>query len=242
MIGKYFKVFLLALTLSVIAIVPTVFAEENSNTDSDGTTADSTSPTPKLRRGLPLTEKRIEKRIQNAREKNLEIRENIKERASASAEKRKERLSEARLKVCEARQKNISNRIKNMQTRAQNIHKAHEKVYALVDKFYTEKLVPNGYTLSNYEDLKAEVAANKANVTTLLESAKTTGEEFDCESEDPKGQADAFHEDMKALVEANKTYKDSIHDFVKAVRDLAKTVKVDKISGTPTPAETGGEE
>jgi len=236
-IGKYFKVFLLALALSVIAIVPTVFAEEDSNTDSDETTADSTSPTPKFVRPLLLKD-----RIQNAREKNKEINENIKERASASAEKRKERLSEARLKVCEARQKNISNRIKNMQTRAQNIHKAHERVYALVDKFYTGKLVPNGYTLSNYEDLKAEVAANKANVTALLESAKTTGGEFDCESEDPKGQADAFHEDMKALVEANKTYKDSIHDFVKAVRDFAKTVKTDKISGTPTPAEAGGEE
>jgi N-methylhydantoinase B/oxoprolinase/acetone carboxylase alpha subunit len=125
-----------------------------------------------------------------------------------------------------------------MQKRAKVIHQGHEKIYQRVDEFYANKLVPNGYVLSNYADLKAEVAANKENVALLLEAAQTSGKDFDCESDDPKGQVDAFQEDMKALIDANKKYKDSIYAFVRAVRDLAKTAKLDKISLTPSQSPT----
>lgn len=224
---------LLISALTLVLVVVPAFAQETSttNTTTDETTATTASPTPKLGRGLPL----IEKRIQNAKERNQEIRGNMKERASAAAERRQEKLSQARLKVCEGRSRAIGNRLKVMHKRATLIHKGHEKTYAKVDEFYNNRLVPNGYSLSNYADLKAEIAANKANVQTLLEAAKETGTDFDCSSEDPKGQVDAFKEDMKALIEANKIYKESIHTFVKAVRDLAKTAKLDKISPSPAP-------
>ncbi|MEK9175953.1 MAG: hypothetical protein AAB520_00760, partial [Patescibacteria group bacterium] len=66
--------------------------------------------------------------------------------------------------------------------------------------------------------------------------------EFDCSSDDPKGQVDAFHEDMKALIEANKAYKESIHAFVKAVRDLAKTARLEKLSPSVSPTAAAEEE
>lgn len=225
---KHTKLISILISILVISfIVVPAFAQE--------TPATTLTPTPKLFRPEAVKE-----RIQSAHQKNLEIRENLKNRASDAAAKRKEKLSEARLKVCKARAQAIGNRLKAMYKRATVIHKGHEKIYARVDKFYNEKLVPNGYTLSNYADLKAEIEANKANVQTLLEAAKKTSTDFDCSLEDPKGQLDAFHEDMKALIEANKTYKESIHTFVKAVRDLAKTAKLDKLSPGPSssPAPT----
>lgn len=157
-------------------------------------------------------------------------------RASEAAQKRHEKLSDVRLRLCEARQKGIAQRIKYMLNRGKIIHTGHQKIYQRVDEFYNNKLVPKGYTLSNYDDLKAEIEANKANVQTLLDAAKASGEAFDCSSDDPKGQAQAFHDDIKALIEANKEYKQSIHEFVKAVRDLAKTARLDKLSVTPSPS------
>lgn len=236
---KSSKIFLLITIIFVALLAPSVFAQEPTNTTS--TTSDETSseisPTPRS-----LRPQAIKKRIQNAQERNQEIRDNIKERASKAAERRQEKLSQARLKVCKARAKAIGNRLKAMHKRATLIHKGHEKTYAKVDEFYNKRLVPNGYSLSNYADLKAEIEANKANVQTLLEAATKTGTDFDCSSEDPKGQVDAFKEDMKALIDANKTYKESIHTFVKAVRDLAKTAKLDKLSTTPIPTEEGAGE
>ncbi len=239
---KSAKIFLLVTAMSVAFLVPTVFAQEDSNTNSENnTTSTEVSPTPTISTPNRAKEKEgFKLRMTKVKEKNQEIRDNMKERASASAEKRQERLNEARLKICEARQKNITNRIKFMQQRAVNIHKAHERAYNLTNKFYTEKLVPNGYSLSNYADLIAEIEANRANVVTLLESTKTTGGEFDCSSDDPKGQADAFREDMKALIDANQAYKISIKNFIQAVRDLAETARLEKISGTPTPVVTEG--
>lgn len=256
---KYLRTPLLLLILFVVFFAPSIFAKDNSvksnraedreariqQASAEAELVDevededeSLTPTPKKE----IKPRLIKERIQKAKEKNQEIRENMKERASASAEKRAEKLSEARLKVCKARSKAIENRLKAMHKRASLIHKGHEKTYAKVDEFYNNRLVSNGYTLSNYADLKAEIAANKANVQALLDAATDTGTDFDCSSEDPKGQVEAFREDMKALIEANKTYKESIHVFVKAVRDLAKTAKLEKLSVTPTPIEEGAGE
>lgn len=217
--------FLISILILALVAIP-VFAEESSDTTNSTT---SVSPTPKR-----VKPQLVKERIQTAHQKNLEIKENLKNRASEAAQKRKEKLSEARLKLCKARANAIGNRLKAMHQRATVIHKGHEKIYARVDEFYNNKLVPNGYVLSNYADLKAEIEANKTNVQTLLDAAKTSGTDFSCDSEDPKGQVDAFHEDMNALIEANKTYKESIHTFVKAVRDLAKTAKAEKVSPSPT--------
>jgi len=238
---KYLKLVLLLTFSFIIAVVVfPVFAQEDTSSTTTTNTLDETSveasPTPRS-----LRPQAIRKRVQDARERNQEIRDNMKERASKAAERRAEKLSQARLKVCEGRSRAIGNRLKAMQKRATLIHKGHEKTYVKVDEFYNNRLVPNGYKLSNYEDLKAEIAANKANVQALLEAAAKTGTDFDCSSEDPKGQLDAFKEDMKALIDANKTYKESIHAFVKAVRDLAKTAKLEKLSVTPTPEEGAGE-
>ncbi len=229
---KIFKNLLLTLAIILLAGVfytTNSFANEDGQSDVTPEITQSADTTPTIKRFRPENAK---ERIQNAKEKNQELKEKRDARITEMKLKREEKLSEARLKICEAREKNIENRVEMMKKRAEVIHKGHEKIYQRVDQFYNNKLVPNGYILSNYAELKAEVAANKENVKTALETAKASREEFDCNSTDPKAQVDVFKEDMKELIEANKAYKESIHTFVKAVRDLAKTV---------TPVPTAGE-
>lgn len=217
------KKYILAVFLVSLVLVFPVFAQEEI----------TASPTPKR-----VKPELVKDRIKAAHQKNLEIRENLKMRASDAAQKRKEKLSEARLNICRGRANLIGNRIRTMINIGTNRHKRHENLVARVDAFYNNKLVPNGYTLSNYDDLKADIEANKANVLTLLDSAKAAGEQFNCESDDPKGQAETFKEDMKALIDAIKEYKASIKNYVTAVHGLAKEARLDKLSPSPSPVLT----
>lgn len=179
----------------------------------------------------------IKQRINDARQNQMKIRENIKNRASKSATKRIEKLSEARKKVCETRKSNIAKRLNSSQSTASKIHTGHFKIFQRVDNFYKNKLVPNGYTLENYDDLVLEVNTNKETVEALHTSMKENGANFDCDSDDPKGQVGAFREDLQNLVEANKNYKESIKAYVQAVLDLARKAKLDKESVSPTETE-----
>ncbi len=232
---KIFKTLLLGgLSLLLLGVFYTsnTFAQNEESDDVESEVTQGVTPT--IKRVKPIN---VKERIKEAREKNQELKDRKEARITEMAQKKEERLSEARLRICEAREKNIGNRVSMMKKRAEVIFKGHEKIYQRVDEFYNNKLVPKGYILSNYTDLEAEVAANKENVNIAMEAAKASGEEFDCSATDPKAQVDAFKDDMKELIEANKAYKESIHTFVKAVRDLAKTVTPIKVSPTPSEEE-----
>ena len=144
-----------------------------------------------------------------------------KAKASAAAVRRAEKLSEARLKICRGRTISLHNRAKNIVERGRKIHLRLENLTEAVDKFYQNRLVPQGLTLENHDELLADIDAKEAGVSSLLSEAKTTGEEFDCQSDDPKGQLEAFNADMKEVIEAFKAHKQSVRAFVKAVKDLA---------------------
>lgn len=161
------------------------------------------------------------KRLQNAGEKRMETRENAKNRASAAAEKRKEKLSEARLRVCKGRAKAIGNRVERILKRGEKMHGRSEKITEAVGAFYQNRLVPQGLTLSNHDELLADIEAKKASVLSLLETAKASGGVFDCESDDPQGQKETFRSDIKAVIDAFKAYRQSVRTFAKAVKDLA---------------------
>ncbi len=228
--GKFLRNILLVSSVILLAGVfytTNSFANEEEDADVASEATQSVNATPTIKN---FKAENVKERIQNAKEKNKDLKEKREARITEMKQKKEERLSEARLKVCEAKEKNIENRVEMMKKRAEVIHKGHEKIYQRVDEFYNNKLVQNGYILSNYADLKSEVVANKENVKTAFETAKASREEFDCNSADPKAQVDAFKDDMKELIEANKAYKESIHVFVKAVRDLAKTVTPVKVS------------
>jgi hypothetical protein len=230
---KNFKLFALVISLVLSsAVFAPVFAQAESGLGDEDIIKAIEEPSKSPNKNLDSAE--VRQKINKAKERNNEIREKMAERKSEVKEKNEEKLSDARKKMCEARADKIENRLKSMHSLAVTKHKGKEKRFERVDKFYNEKLVPNGHTLANYDELKAAIEASKANVVALHEAAKATGLEFSCDSEDPRGQVDAFREDMRELIEANKEYKESLKTFIMAVRDLAKTAKMEKVSGTPS--------
>ena len=165
-----------------------------------------------------------------------ETREVRQEKASEAAARRAEKLSEARLKLCKARAKSLENRSKSLLLRANGMRERTEKIVELVSKFYEEKLVPQGKTLSNYDALLSDIATKKANVASFIDQAKNDVSGFSCEGDDPKTILDTFHADMKEVIAAIKEYHAAVKTFVSAVRDLAKA----QPSVSPSPGAEEG--
>ncbi len=240
--GKYIKILsvILGVLLVVIAAVPAFSQETTDISTTDVSTSDENT----TNRQRPFSASQLRTRTQNAHDKAEELRANARERASDAAQRRAEKLSQARLRICEARAKGIAKRTQFMLTHGAKVNRGHLKIQDRVDEFYNNKLVPQGYVLDNYDELIAEMEANKENVLSLIEMAKENGSTFSCDSEDPKGQLDAFKEDMKEIIDANKLYRESVRNFVRSVLELAKEARADqqKDEEEATPTPTQGEE
>lgn len=168
----------------------------------------------------------------SAKDRSLSM---AREGKSATPGARKiQKLSDARVKLCKARAKNISNRVESLLLMGTARHKYLNSIVKKVDKFYLTKLEPEGNTLSNYDALKSDISDKQNNVSQALATAKEDGQNFSCDSEDPKTQADTFRKDVLNLIAANKEYKKSVKNFTTAVRDIAKSTNPVSLSPQPT--------
>jgi len=231
------------LFIFVLVLATSTYARE-SESENSSTSTSTLTPT-------KVKENQREKLLKSNLAKETELEDEVEEDTKVSvspgknkekreakisqiAERKENKLSESRLKICEVREKNIENRFKTLLTLGTNTHKDKEMIVERVDTFYTTKLVPAGYSLPNYAALKADIASKEAAVQSILDEAKTNGSSFSCDSNDPKAQADDFKTNIQSLIAANKAYKASVKTFVVAVRDLAKQAKSDKMVPSPS--------
>lgn len=182
------------------------FSYAQDSTDSSDTSTDSsTTVTTAPRREA------VKDRIQNVREKTQERIETVRENTKA-------RLDEARLKACEARETAISKRMEMLGRLSTNILTKFSNITDRVVEFYESKMVPEGKTLSNYDELIANINAKKEAVSNALSTAQ--GSTFSCDSDDPKGQLETFRDNMKSVKSALQEYRSSIKDLIVAIRSL----------------------
>lgn len=159
-------------------------------------------------------EKSREELKQQIEEKHAEIREKL---ASKSA-LRKERLEATKQRVCEQRKNGIVRRSTRLAERAERqLANFSSKVERLAD-FYNNKMVPDGKTVGNYDELVADIEGKKLAVQEAIDSAKTTATNFDCAGDDPKGQLGNYRTDMQNAITALKEYRTSIKNLIVAVR------------------------
>jgi hypothetical protein len=173
--------------------------------DSDSTTDSSSTITSAPRREA------VKNRIQN-------VRETTQERIETTRENTKARLDEARLKACEARESAINKRIEMLGRLSTNILTKFSNITDRVVEFYNNKMVTEGKTLSNYNELIANINTEKEAVANALSVAQ--GTTFSCDSDDPKGQLEAFRDNMKNVKAALQEYRSSIKDLIVAVKSL----------------------
>lgn len=150
---------------------------------------------------------------QNARAQDA--RQNAQERRDAA----QTRLEDAKLKACQHREKAINNIFARISDRGQKQLDLFTTISERTEQFYTDK----GKTLSNYDELVAEVATKKAAAQTAVDTVKSSSVSFTCDGEDPKGVAQIFKANLKIEIAALNAYKTAVKNLIVGVKSVQGT-------------------
>ena len=126
---------------------------------------------------------------------------------------KQERLEANKLRVCEQREAKIKAIMTRSITRAEKQLALFDKIAERVKGFYVDK----GRTVANYDELVAAVDAAKAAAEANLETLKNL-EAFDCDAEDPKGNAEAFKLALKSINSDLKDYRAAVNNLIVGVK------------------------
>ncbi len=137
-------------------------------------------------------------------------------------QKNREKLSEAKKKICLARHSVIRARSLGVVARARGLNARVETYVAAAKGFYTEKLLPAGKVVENYDQLVAAVDSAKTQVQADLTSAQEAAKAFDCKGEDPKGKLTTFKTETREFMDSLKSYKAAVKELLQAIRTAAK--------------------
>ena len=171
-------------------------------------------------------------------EKVAEYNTKKEESLDSALAMKKQKLSEARLRICETKAQRINLRFSNMQKLGLKLHQDRVNLVQRVDEYYNNVLVPGGNKLNNYETLKLEMSTKEANLQAALVKVQESGGTFSCDSEDPKANADAFKVNVQAMITAHQEYKAATKNFIVSVKELSKQVRASKLSTSPVLSET----
>lgn len=197
----------LLLTLLLVAQPSVVFSQSDSSTVNSSAREEARAK----------VKEKIEARLKE-----------VKAKQASRAALKKEKLEAVKLKNCERKQDAIVRRSTRLSERAQRQLTNFEQKANRVEDFYNNRLVPKGITLDNYDELLVDIEARKQAVNEATTSAKTAAENFDCTTDDPKGQLANYRIDMQNAVSALKNYRTAIKNLIVAVRTAAaKTTATD---------------
>lgn len=155
----------------------------------------------------------------SAQERIAQTREDTQQKVTEQRETAKMRLDSAKLRACQNREKTITNIMSRMGDRGQRQVDLFAKIADRTQQFYTDK----GLSVSNYDELVADVAAKKAAAQTAVDALKSATVEFKCDGDNPKAVADSFKQALKDQNEALKAYKTSVKNLIVGVKSSKST-------------------
>lgn len=127
-----------------------------------------------------------------------------------------------KIKVCQTHERNIKNRADHLQNLVNKMFANFDKVAIRIENYYTQKLVPQGKTLSSYDSLVADIATKKKVVNADMNKAKADIAGFSCTtSTNPKTDLTTYRIDMQTVKKDLQNYRTSIKNLIVAVRGLA---------------------
>lgn len=138
-----------------------------------------------------------------------------------------------KLRACQARENAIKTRISHLSLLATTMESKFDKIAQRVEDYYTNKVVPSGKTVSNFNNLVADTTTKKVAVDAAIKLAQTDVDNFTCTSTNPKANLVQFRTDMQNVKTALKSYRTSIKNLIVAVRSV--TGQENKVTKTPTP-------
>jgi hypothetical protein len=129
----------------------------------------------------------------------------------------------------------------NLNRMATNMLSVFNSIAQRVISFYTNRVVPTGKTVPNYDTLLADAQTKSGAVQTALNKAQGDASNFNCQNANPKADITLFRQDMQAVKTALKNYRTSIRNLIVAVRGAAVKAEASASPSTslsPTPTAT----
>lgn len=142
------------------------------------------------------------------------------------------RASEFTQNACEVHRKVINLRQKNIIAHAERTQNRLGNLTNAVIKYYTEKLIPQGKIVANYNSLVSDVTAKHALLTEALDKIKADTQGLTCEKNQAKTQFTTFRTDMQTLLKTFKDYRLSVLRLMQAVKKTAGTTEAGEASGS----------
>ena len=188
---------------------------------------------------------RVEEKLEEARQKQEAMKERIEQirveqasksaelqlRLAANQERIREKLAGVKLEACQQRQQRIADHTEKITERSTNLLNKMESIATKAETFKDAK----GISTPDLTELKSEMDTSKEAVDAALEAAATSSEEFDCESDGPKAQLQQFVEAMDVVRESLKGYRDTIHDYIRAIRQANGQSRDGEASSSASP-------
>ena len=131
------------------------------------------------------------------------------------------RLTEDRLRSCQVKEKSIKNRADGLARMANTMLEKFDSIINRVKEFYTNKVLPRGGSVANYNALLADIEAKKVLVQDALNKAQADADSFTCNGDDPKGTLSQYRVNMQAVKTALKNYRTSIKNLIVAIHSQA---------------------
>lgn len=135
------------------------------------------------------------------------------------------RLQGAKLRACQAREDGIKNRSTHLVDLVKNIEDKFDSIAKKVEDYYTNKVVPSGKTITNYDTLVSDIIIKKTAVDASLTKAQNSLSALSCTSDNPKDTIMKFKDDMQAVKQALKDYRTSIKNLIVAIHSVIGTTE-----------------
>lgn len=142
--------------------------------------------------------------------------------ANENKNQESKKLNQEKLKACKGKEKNIQNRNRNSLQAGRTLLLKFNNIAERVETFYENKILASGNTVSNYDDLLADVLAKKSIAEAALEKAESTGQSFNCQGDDPKETLAEFRANILELKLDLKDYKTAVKNLIVAVHSASK--------------------
>jgi hypothetical protein len=158
-----------------------------------------------------------QERASQVRQDNKDDKETDKLRGKSLAAEKKAavvaRLDAKKLEMCSKKQDKITSSMQRVSAQGLNQLDVFKKIADRTIAFYKSK----GRTVTNYDQLVADVNAKYKAAKTAVDSISTTST-FDCSSDNPKEALSIFRDNHKQKTAALKEYKTSIKNLIVAVK------------------------
>jgi len=130
-------------------------------------------------------------------------------------------VTTAKMKSCQARESAVKIRMTQLTKLVTTMETTFDKIAERVQKYYTDKVLPSGRSLTGYDTLVNNISTQKMAIQTALDKANADISIFSCDSENPRALLLQFNTNMKLVKGALKTYRTSITKLIVAIRTIS---------------------